>query len=67
MSYLEIFTDYRLGSETYGDALMIAFRFYTLAVGNILESPHFTDAERIEALKELNVAFNNVFSKVGVS
>lgn len=51
MSYLEIFTDYRLGSETTGEALMIAFRFYVLAVGNVLESPHFTDAERIETLK----------------
>lgn len=67
MSYLEIFTDYRLGSETTGEALMIAFRFYKLAVGNILESPHFTDAERIETLKELNTAFNNVFPKGGVS
>ncbi|URJ43954.1 hypothetical protein MF628_003617 [Paenibacillus polymyxa] len=66
MSYLEIFTDYRLGSETYGDALMIAFRFYILAVGNVLESPHFTDTERIEALKELHVAFNNVFPNGGV-
>ncbi|MMZ52986.1 hypothetical protein D1872_147640 [compost metagenome] len=66
MSYLEIFTDYRLGSETYGEVLMIAFRFYTLAVGNVLESPHFTDAERVETLKELDTAFNNVFPNGGV-
>ncbi|MGG4214300.1 hypothetical protein [Paenibacillus sp. FSL L8-0638] len=66
MSYLEIFTDYRLGSETTGEALMIAFRFYVLAVGNVLESSHFTEAERIETLKELDVAFNNVFPNGGV-
>ncbi|MDQ0492270.1 hypothetical protein [Paenibacillus brasilensis] len=66
MTYLEIFTDYRLGSETYGEALMIASRFYTLAVGDVLESSHFTDAERIQRLKELNSAFNNVFPNGGV-
>ncbi|WP_342428422.1 hypothetical protein [Paenibacillus sp. FSL L8-0158] len=66
MSYLEIFTDYRLGSETTSEALMIAFRFYVLAVGNVLESLHFTDAERIETLKELNTAFNNVFTNGSV-